>query len=315
MDDALVFLPVVAGPTASGKTALAVSLAKRINGEVVSADSMQIYRELRIGTASPTPEEMDGIAHHLIGFVPLEQEYSVARYVDDAKRTIFDIDARGRQPLLCGGTGLYIDAVIDNLNFTGAGRDDKLRQSLRRKAEEQGADALLSELYKIDEQTASKLHPNNLGRIIRALELYYTTGMTMSEHVKMSRSRPPLFNACMIVLDCRDRDFLYHRINKRVDNMISDGLVDEVRAVLSNAVSPTALQAIGYKEFIPYFEGELSLNQAVENLKRSTRRYAKRQLTWFRRRKTAHVLYIDELSATQSLCDAAMAILEECAHG
>lgn len=315
MDDALLFLPVVAGPTASGKTALAVSLAKRINGEVVSADSMQIYKELYIGTARPTPEEMDGVAHHLIGFVPLEQEYSAAHYVDDAKRAIFDIDARGRQPLLCGGTGLYIDAVIDNLNFSGAGRDIKLRQSLRRKAQEQGADALLSELYKIDEQTASKLHPNNLGRIIRALELYYTTGMTMSEHVKLSRSRPPLFNACVIVLDCRDRDFLYHRINKRVDNMISAGLVDEVRAVLSGTVSQTARQAIGYKEFIPYFAGELSLEQAVENLKRSTRRYAKRQLTWFRRRKTAHVLYIDDFSDTQSLCDAAMAIVEECAHG
>lgn len=314
MGDASVFLPVVAGPTASGKTALAISLAKRMDGEVVSADSMQIYKELHIGTARPTDEEMGGVKHHLTGFVPLCERYSVARYVEDAHKAIADIAARGKLPIMCGGTGLYIDAVVDNLQFSGSGGDPEIRQSLKRRAQEQGAQSLLSELKQIDEQTALKLHPNNTGRIIRALELYYTTGITMSRHVELSRSRKSPYKACVILLDCRDRSYLYRRIDMRVDHMISSGLLEEARAVLSAPDAPTAKQAIGYKELAPYFSGEISLLQAVQDIKRSTRRYAKRQLTWFRRRKDAHVLYIDELS-DKRLYDAAADILEECAHG
>lgn len=315
MDSARIFLPVIAGPTASGKTALAVNLSLRFGGEVVSADSMQIYRGLQIGTARPTQREMRGVPHHLLGFLPLSEGYSVARYVVDAQRVIADIAARGRQPILCGGTGLYIDAVVDNLKFHGGGGDPGLREQLRRRAGEEGAEALLEELRKIDEPTAAKLHPNNLGRIIRALELAKTTGINMSEQVRLSRSEPSPYDACILVLGCRDRDYLYERINRRVDLMMEAGLLDEARGALSAPTAPTAMQAIGYKELAPFFAGEIPLEQAVENLKRSTRRYAKRQLSWFRRRRDSNFLYIDDYSDAAGLADAAASVVEEYAHG
>lgn len=313
--DSRLFLPVIAGPTASGKTALAAELAKRMDGEVVSADSMQIYEGLRIGTARPTQSEMRGVPHHLLGFLPLSEGYSVARYVEDARRIISEIHGRGKLPFLCGGTGLYIDAVIDNLSFHGGGGDPELRESLRMRAEREGAEALLRELREYDKQTADRLHPNNLGRIIRALELVKTTGMTMSEQIRLSRNRPSPYNPCVIVLDCRDRACLYDRINRRVDDMLKSGLLDEARRVLSLPTAPTAMQAIGYKELAPYFAGELTLEQAVSNLKQSTRRYAKRQLSWFRRRRDANFLYIDDYMDIQGLVAKAAEILEGHANG
>lgn len=308
-------LAVIAGPTASGKTGLAVELARRFDGEVVSADSMQIYAGLKIGTARPTDDEMRGIPHHLLGFLPLTESYSVAQYAGDARRAIDGVHARGKLPLLCGGTGLYIDAVINNLQFQGEGGDPELRAELRRRAEIDGGEALLEELRKIDEETAERLHPNNLGRIIRALELYKTTGLTMSEQNRLSRSIPSPYDVCMIVLDCRDRAFLYERINRRVDAMVAVGLPDEARHVLDSPYAPTAMQAIGYKELAPWFAGELTLETALENLKRSTRRYAKRQLSWFHREKDAHFLYIDDYSTAGQLADAAAAILKGEADG
>ena len=308
-------LIVIAGPTASGKTGLAVALAKRLDGEVVSADSMQIYAGLRIGTARPTIEEMKGIPHYLQGFLALSEGYSVAQYAEDARRVIADIHSHGKIPLLCGGTGLYIDAVVDNLQFQGEGGDRLIREELQRRSETEGAESLLEELRAIDPETAAQLHPNNFGRIIRALELYRTTGITMSEQKRRSRSTPSPYETCMLVLDSHDRAFLYERINRRVDSMLEEGLLEEAKQALSASTAPTALQAIGYKELEPYFQGKLPLEQAVENLKRSTRHYAKRQLTWFRRRKDAHILYIDDYAAFDQLCDAAMDILEGDAYG
>lgn len=303
-------LLVIAGPTASGKTGLAVKLAKRLDGEVVSADSMQIYQELRIGTARPSEEEMQGVPHHLLGFLPLTESYSVSRYAADARRILADIFKRGKQPILCGGTGLYIDAIVDNLQFSGEEANREVREKLQLRAQIEGNEALLEELRKIDPETAAHLHPNNLGRIIRALELYETSGITMSEQVRRSRSAAPPFRVCYIVLDSRRRDFLYDRINRRVDWMLENGLLEEARQVLSAPTAPTAMQAIGYKELAPYFKGEIPLELAAENLKRSTRRYAKRQLSWFHRRADAHYLYIDDYGTADLLAEAALKIIK-----
>lgn len=287
-------LPVIAGPTASGKTGLAIDLAKRCHGEVVSADSMQIYRDVSIGTARPSIEEMEGIPHHLMGFCPLDEKYSVARYVEDASVVIRDIAARGKQPILCGGTGLYIQSLVENLQFMPEDADPQLRERLLKRGREEGGEVLLAELAVIDPETASRLHPHDMGRIVRALEIYETTGVTMSEQLRRSRLKPSPYDYCLLVLDAHDRSFLYDRINRRTDIMLQQGLLDEAERVLCLSPDATAVQAIGYKELIPYFTHELSLEEAAENLKRQTRRYAKRQLSWFRRMRDVHFLYIDE---------------------
>lgn len=304
-------LPVVAGPTASGKTGLAIYLAKEMNGEVVSADSMQIYRDLSIGTARPAEEEMQGIPHHVMGFLPLDASYSVARYIQDAGRSITAIWKRNKLPILCGGTGLYIQALTENLQFlpeedTGG----VIRRQLQVQAEREGTAPLLRELASLDPETAKRLHPNDSGRIIRALELVKTTGITMSEQYRRSRSQPTPYDACLLVLDVRDRAYLYNRINLRVEEMFADGLLEEARKALEFAPNGTALQAIGYKELSPYFQGDLSLPEAKEILKRQTRRYAKRQLTWFHRMAGAHFLYIDDYENHEALYRAALYVFQ-----
>lgn len=299
----------VAGPTASGKSALAVALAKRLNGEVVSADSMQIYDTIAIGTARPTEEETAGIPHHLMGFLPLSHPYSVAQYVNDAKAVIEDVSSRERLPILCGGTGLYMQSLIENVTFNEqASQETALRAELKARAEREGGAVLLEELHAVDPVTAEKLHPNDVGRIIRALEVYHTTGTTISEQVKTSKAVPPTFDTCLLVLDFRDRKLLYERINKRVDLMVESGLLEEAETVLKSPYAPTAMQAIGYKELSPYFDGELSLEEALDNLKRSTRRYAKRQLSWFRRIPYARFLYVDDYESGAALTDAAQTL-------
>ena len=255
----LIPLPIVAGPTASGKTGLAVALAKRLGGEVVSADSMQVYEELSIGTARPGPQEMQGIPHHLMGFLPLTASYSVAQYVQDAH-------IRGRLPIVCGGTGLYIGALADNLQFTPDNPDAALRRELRRRAETEGGAALLKELEAVDPETASRLHENDSGRIIRALELVKSTGLTMSEQLRRSRQQPTPYAACYLLLDARDRQVLYDRIDRRVDLMVENGLLEEAEKALNLTPESTAVQAIGYKELQPYFDGTCSLEEALENL-------------------------------------------------
>lgn len=307
--------PVIAGPTASGKTSLAVRMAQRFDGEVVSADSMQVYDTLRIGTARPTPEETAGIPHHLQGCVPLSAAYSVAQYVKDAAAAVEDIAARGRLPILCGGTGLYISSFLDHLDFTEEAGDPVLRESLRRKAEQAGGRVLLDELRVFDPETADRLHENDLGRIIRAIEVYRMTGVPMSEAARRAKSRPSPYDGCLIVLDARDRAFLYDRIDRRVDCMVQEGLLEEARQVLASDRAATAMQAIGYKELAPWFAGELSLEEALENLKRGTRRYAKRQLSWFRRMENVHWLYIDEYDTPDACADAAACVWENYVKG
>ena len=299
-------LMVVAGPTASGKTALAVALAKRLDGEVISADSMQVYKDARIGTARPTEQEMDGVPHHLIGFVPMSEAYSVAQYAADAHAAIADVAARGKQPILCGGTGLYIQAVLQNLTFSQEDSHEECRARLRREAEEQGGAELLTRLRAIDPDTADRLHEHDLGRIVRALEVYETTGRTMSEQRDLSRGTPSPYEATLAVLDFRRRQTLYDRIDRRVDEMMAAGLLAEARTLLSGDDAPTAMQAIGYKELAPAVRGEESLADAVARLKQSTRRYAKRQLSWFRHQPDARFFYVDDYAGVEPLLEAVL---------
>lgn len=276
---------VVSGPTASGKTALAVELAKIYDGEVISADSMQIYTDMDVASAKATAEEQQGIPHHLLGFLDPSESFSVADYVKLCDECVRAILARGKTPIICGGTGLYISSFVDNLTFDDSEQDFAYREELRRFAEEHGNIALLERLREVDPETAATLHENNVGRIIRALEVYKTTGHTISQAKAMSRETPSPYEFVMITLDFDDRDILRDRINRRVDGMMERGLLDEARACFEQENRPTAAQAIGCKELYPYFRGERSLEDCVEELKLRTRQYAKRQLTWFRRDK------------------------------
>ncbi len=294
----------VIGPTASGKTKLAVDICKKVDGEVVSCDSMQIYKYMNIATAKPDAQEMDGIRHHMIDFLEPSEKFSVAAYCDMAKRCIEDIAARGKTPVITGGTGLYYSSLIDNVTFSDEDEDTAIRDELTARLQTEGAEALLEELKGIDSETAEKLHPNNSGRIVRALELYYKSGITMSEQKRLSRLAGETYNCKAIGLDARDRQFLYDRINLRVDKMVECGLLEEAEQFLSSESGKTSSQAIGYKELIPYFDGKITLEEALDNLKMETRRYAKRQLTWFRRDKRINWLYIDEMPYEDLLSQA-----------
>nr|WP_319488217.1 tRNA (adenosine(37)-N6)-dimethylallyltransferase MiaA [uncultured Caproiciproducens sp.] len=289
-------IPVVAvvGPTASGKSRLAVEIALCKHGEIISADSMQIYKGMSIGTAKPTKEEMRGVPHHLMDFADLSHPFSVADYVSLASNCILELNGRGKLPVLAGGTGLYIRSLLNNIQFTENNKNEALRKELAQKAENQGVQALVEELKSFDPESAERIHPNNIGRVIRAIEIYRTTGLTMTEQMKLSREKPSPYDACVIGLDFKDRQKLYDRINLRVDLMMSEGLLTEAKEVLARPGSQTALQAIGYKELLPYFNSECTLDEAVESIKRESRRYAKRQLTWFRRDENISWIMVDE---------------------
>lgn len=274
---------VVCGPTASGKTAVGVELALRLGGEVVSADSMQIYKGLAISTAKPSPEEMKGVPHHLMDFLPPDEPFSVADYVKMARECISDIHNRGKLPIIVGGTGLYINSLIDNISFDHIVSDDSLRKKLEAEAAEMGREHMHEKLRSLDPQAAEKIHPNNVIRVIRAIEMCMLSGRTGSENREESRKTRSPYEPCMIGLTCFDRQVLYDRINRRVDKMFEDGLEAEVRAVYEKYKLRTAFNAIGFKEMIPYFEGECSLEEAADKIKQESRHYAKRQLTWFRR--------------------------------
>ena len=298
-------LLVVAGPTASGKTRLGVELALRFNGEVISADSMQIYKKMNVGTAKATPEEMKGVPHHMLDFLEPEQQFSVADFVEQASALIEDIVSRGKLPIVVGGTGLYISSLVDNLTFSPMPQSPQLREELKQKAAQQGNDSLLEELRSFDPEAAEKLHANNLGRVIRAIEVYRLTGITMTETVKNSRNIPSPYRLCMIALTAQDRQFLYDRIDRRVDIMVQQGVVEEAKELYHLPLSSTARQAIGYKEFDGYIEGTSSLEECVEKLKMETRRYAKRQLTWFRRDTRYHWLEIDRCENFETMFETA----------
>ena len=288
----------IGGPTATGKTALSVALARQFNGEVINADSMQVYRGLSVGTAKATEEERAGVCHHLLDFLNPEEPYSVAEFVEMAAGLIPQITGRGHLPLVVGGTGLYITSLLHGIAFAPQRSDPELREELQQEAEEQGAQALYEHLRQIDPEYAAKVHPNNLPRVIRALEVFRLTGRKMSEEQRQSRPETPPYRSLCLCLTYRDRAELYRRIDLRVDKMLEQGILGEAETVwLHKAEYRTAAQAIGYKEFFPYFEGTQSLAACTAALKQATRRYAKRQLTWFRHQNDAQWLYVDEEDA------------------
>lgn len=282
-------LVAVAGPTASGKTRLAIEIAKRFNGEIVGADSMQIYKYMDIGTAKPTEKECDEVVHHMIDFLEPDVRYSVADYTKKAHEVIRGIASRGKLPVMCGGTGLYINSVVDDVTFGEIETDYELREELQKIAEIEGTQKLLDMLGEFDAESAARLHPNNLRRIIRAIEFYRTTGVTISAHQKMTKEKESRYEPIMLSI-AWDRQELYDRINKRVDIMINDGLFDEVRDLMERGYTQqlNSMQGIGYKEVIDCIEGRMSYEETVERIKQSSRRYAKRQLTWFKRDTRIH---------------------------
>ncbi len=302
-------LVAVVGPTASGKTRLAVDLALQFHGEVVSADSKQIYRYMSIGTAAPTEAEKKGIPHHLLQFLDPDQPFSVADYVALAKTVIQQIHARGNLPVVVGGTGLYVHSLLDNVTFFDAKGDPALRRELETIAQQKGGQYLLDQLAKVDPPLANALHPNDLGRIIRGIEAYRLTGIPLSEQKKASRQNPPPYECCVIGLNFRDRQTLYRRIDQRVEQMMADGLLDEIQNLIRFGYSQTAAQAIGYKEFFDYLDGKCPLEEAVQHVQQESRRYAKRQLTWFRRDKRVNWLYIDDYDGYNDLIRQAVSLV------
>lgn len=297
----------VAGATASGKTELAIKLAKRFNGEIVSADSMQIYKGIHIASAAPDTEEMQGIPHYMLEFLKPDDSFSVAEYVEKARAYVKDIARRGKLPIVAGGTGLYINSLADNISYIEEKTDGKLRRELEERFENIGAEQMLKELKEIDPETAARLHLNDKKRIIRAFEVYRLTGKTVTEQNKLSKQGDALIDPCIIEITYRDREKLYDRINRRVDKMLQSGLAEEARAALQNTAGG-AYQAIGHKELSGYISGDMSLKEAAEKLKMQTRRYAKRQLTWFRRDERINRIYADE---TEDVFSAAEKITEK----
>lgn len=276
---------VIAGPTASGKTALSVALARELGGEIVSADSMQVYRGMDIGTAKATSAERGGIAHHMLDVAEPDESYSAARYVDEAAACCEDILARGKLPIITGGTGLYIDSLLSGRSFAEAEESREVRRALSREYDVRGGEAMLEKLRLVDPARAAALAAADKRRIVRALEIYALTGETATAHDEATRALPPRYGAARIVLCYAERARQYAMIDSRVDKMVREGLFDEVAGLLSRGVSPeaTAMQAIGYKETAAALHGELTAHEAVTLIKQSSRRYAKRQLTWFRR--------------------------------
>jgi len=282
-------LVIVGGPTASGKSDMAVRLAQKINGEIISADSMQVYREMNIGTAKVTPEEMDGIYHYGIDILNPNEEYNIEIFQKMSKKAIEDIYSKGKIPIICGGTGFYIQSVLYDIDFDkSADADDTIRTELTNILESQGTDALFNILKEVDPKSSELIHPNNTKRVIRAIEYYKITGNKISEHNEKESQKDSPYNYHFFVLN-DDRDALYKRIDTRVDKMVTEGLLDEVKAVYNkwSPLSKTAREAIGYREIIDHLEGQCSLEESIEAIKQNSRRYAKRQITWFKRENNA----------------------------
>jgi tRNA dimethylallyltransferase len=285
----------IVGPTASGKTKLGVLLAQKYQGEVISVDSMQIYRGMTIGTAAPTQEEMEGIPHYMIGVADPREQWSAARYAAEATPVVEDILARGKLPILVGGTGLWMDALVRGHGFAGGHAGSAVRAELRRELERYGIDFMLKELRRVDPDSALRLHPADEKRILRALEVYRTTGKTISAHNAETRALPPRYDAVYIGVQFRNREDMRRLIDRRVDVMVREGLLDEVRNLLKSGIprDATALQAIGYKEFLGVWEGSCTEEDAIAEIKIRTRQYAKRQLTWLRHIPNVHWIYWD----------------------
>ncbi len=289
---------VICGPTASGKTALSIKLAKEINGEIVSADSMQIYEDMDIGTAKPTVQEMEGIQHYLIGSVSPTVRYSVANFKKDATNCIEEIIKKGKTPIIVGGTGLYVDSLVNGINYDDYEVDLQYRNELEKIAEENGLEKVYDMAKKIDEQAMEKISINDKKRIFRVLEIFHSTGKTKTEQEIESKKLENPYNFIVFGIDM-EREKLYERINKRVDIMINNGLIDEVKKLISKYKElPTAIQGLGYKEVVTYLNNEITFEEMVEKIKLETRHYAKRQLTWFRRNK--QIIWINGLDSIQN---------------
>ena len=284
---------VICGPTASGKTALSIELAKKINGEIISCDSMQIYKDMNIGTAKVTEEEMQGIKHYMIDFVSPDERYSVADYKNDAEKIIEIIINKGKTPIIVGGTGLYVDSLIYNIEYPKINLDEDYRQKLEKEVEEKGLKYLYDVAKKIDEQAVQKISINDKKRIMRVLEIYHATGKTKTEQEVESRKKEVKYDYKIFAINM-DREKLYQRINLRVDKMIENGLIEEVENLQKQYNNfPTAMQCLGYKEVVEYLQNEITKDEMIEKIKQETRRYAKRQLTWFRKNK--QTIWIDGL--------------------
>lgn len=290
-------LIVIGGPTASGKTGLSIKLAKKINAEIISADSMQVYKYMDIGTAKVTKEEMEGIPHYLIDEFYPDEEFNVSIFKTRAKQCIDDIHSRGKIPVLVGGTGFYIQAVVNDNNFEETDNDTSYRESLYKLAQEKGNDFIYCMLKEADPLSAERIHKNNVKRVVRALEYYKQTGIPISVHNELEKQRKSPYDVKYFILTM-DREFLYKRINLRVDKMLEQGLIEEVKKLLDMGYSKNlvSMQGVGYKEIIPYLEGEYSLETAIEDLKQATRHLAKRQLTWFNHQCQGEWFKVDELS-------------------
>lgn len=307
-------LIAVVGPTASGKTALGIALAKRLNGEIVSCDSMQVYQGLKIGTAQPSEDELAQVPHHLIGFLPWDESFSVSDYVSVAANVIGELHNRKKLPVLVGGTGLYARSLLRGFDFKEEARSEALREELRCQAQELGSKEMHNRLRALDAVSAEAIHPHNVKRVLRALEYCLLSGEPFSQQTIRSHQAEPPYRYVMFCPAYRDRQILYQRINLRVEQMLEAGLLEEAYKFWGFCETaeklPTATQSIGYKELFPYFRGELNLDQAVENLKQESRRYAKRQITWFAREPEAQFLYMDELGSEDAVIQACMDILE-----
>ncbi len=297
------FVLAVVGPTASGKTGLGIELAKAYGGEVISADSMQIYKGMDIASAKPTAEEMQGIPHHLIDFLDRDVTFSAADYVKLAKEKIDEVLSRGKLPIIVGGTGLYIDSLLENVKFSEGGSDEEYRAELYEFARTEGNEALYSRLVQADPEAAESVHPNNIVRVVRALEVIHITGRRFSELKKESRLVESPYDSLIIGLNYADREMLYRRINLRVDEMVKNGLVDEARELWQESGMKTAANAIGYKELIPYFEKKMTLEECIDKIKQETRRYAKRQLTWFRKNQRIQWIILGEINKNNEILE------------
>ena len=299
------FVLAVVGPTASGKTWLGVELAKIYGGEVISADSMQIYKGMDIASAKPTEAEKQDIPHHLMGILDRDVSFSAADYVQLANEKIEEILSRGKLPIIVGGTGLYIDSLLENVKFSEGGSDEAYREELYASARENGNEALHARLAELDPEAAEGIHPNNLVRVVRALEVCHVTGRKFSDLKRESKMAESPYASLIIGLNFEDRQKLYDRIDLRVDEMVKAGLVEEARQLWQESGMKTAANAIGYKELIPYFEGEAELDDCIAKIKQETRHYAKRQLTWFRKNGRIEWLFLDKFNKKNE-------ILEKC---
>ena len=284
----------VVGPTASGKTALGIGLAKALDGEIVSADSMQVYKGMPIASAVPTNDEKENIPHHLMEFLEPEYQLTVAEYTRLAHKKIEEVKNGGKLPIIVGGTGLYVDSLVNNIRFTDEEFSPETREKYEKEYDKNGGEQMLNRLREIDPDIAEKLYANDKKRIVRAFEIYENTGITMTKQYENSREIPSPYDAVFIGINYKNREILYERINKRVDLMLENGLLEEARKFYEKSGESGGFQAIGHKEFYPFFKGEITFEEAVDRLKQQTRRYAKRQLTWFRKNEKINWIYADQ---------------------